>query len=226
MLRRLFGPRTSRRKPQGEAGIRRLGHRRYVGGRWEEIGRLQFDFLRARGLRRDHRFLDVACGSLRAGVHLIPWLDPECYHGIEKEPELVRLGLEEELGAELRRERAPRILVDGEFRFDLFGTTMDVALAHSLFTHLPPARIRRCLHRLRPVMVDGGVLHASFFEVPRSVRNPSRPHDHGDFHYTRDELEALGTETGWRCVRIGPWGHPRGQQMMSFHAGPPACASR
>lgn len=222
MLRRLFGPRTSRRKPEGEAGIRTLGHRRYVGGRWEELGRLQFDFLRARGLRPEHLFLDVACGALRAGVHLVPWLEPGHYHGIEKEAELVRLGLEEELDRTVRVQRAPRILVDGEFRFERFGVRFDQALANSLFTHLPGAMIHGCLASLRPVMVDGGVFHASFFEVRRPRRNPATPHDHGDFHYTRGELEALGAATGWRSEYVGPWGHPRGQHMMAFHADPGA----
>lgn len=218
VLRRWFGPRTSRRKPEGEAGIRILGHRRYVGGRWEEIGRLQFDFLRGRGLRPEHHLLDVACGALRAGVHFVPWLDAGCYHGIEKEAELVRLGLEEELDPALRAQKAPQVLVDADFRFDRFGVAFDHALANSLFTHLPAAMIRTCLERLRPVMVPGGVFHASFFEVPKPVRNDATPHDHGDFHYTRGELEALGTAAGWRCEYVGAWGHPRGQRMMAFHA--------
>ena len=214
--RRRFGPRTSRRKPEGPAGIRALGHRRYVGGRWEELGRLQFEFLRARGLRPEHRFLDVACGALRAGVHLIPYLAPGHYHGIEKEAELLRLGLEVELDPAVCRERGPRLLVDDAFGFDRFGARFDHALANSLFTHLPDAMIRNCLERLRPVMAETGVFHASFFEVSRPVRNPDTPHDHGDFHYTRGELEALGAVTGWRCEYVGPWGHPRGQHMMAF----------
>ncbi len=42
-------------------------HRDMVGGMWEEIGRLQFEFLRARGLKPSHRLLDIGCGSLRGG---------------------------------------------------------------------------------------------------------------------------------------------------------------
>lgn len=224
MFRRLFGSRTSRRKPEGEAGIRILGHRRYVGGHWEEIGRLQFDFLYARGLRPDHRFLDVACGALRAGVHLVPWLEAGHYFGIEKEAELVRLGLEEELDPRVRRDKAPQLLVDADFRFERFGVRFDQALATSLFTHLPAPMIGTCLERLRPVMAASGVFHASFFEVDRPVRNPGTPHDHGDFHYTRGELEALGDMAGWRCEYVGPWGHPRGQHMMAFHADPDPAA--
>ena len=44
---------------QINAGI----HRDMVGGMWDEIGRLQFEFLRARGLKPNHRLLDIGCGS-------------------------------------------------------------------------------------------------------------------------------------------------------------------
>lgn len=222
MLRRLFSRRPSRRKPEGEEGIRTLGHRRYVGGRWEEMGRLQFDFLTSRGLRPEHQLVDVACGALRAGVHLIPWLEPGHYHGIEKEAELVRLGLEVELPEAVRQERRPQVLVDGDFSFEALGVVADFAIAQSLFTHLPPAMIRTCLARLRPIMAPDGVCFATFFEVDRPVRNGEVPHDHGDFRYTRDELADLGEATGWRAEYVGAWGHPRDQRMMAFHAEAPA----
>ncbi len=218
VLRWLFGARPSRRKPEGEAGIRALGHRRYVGGNWEEMGRLQFDFLLARGLEPHHHLVDVACGALRAGVHLVPYLDSGHYHGIEKEAELVRLGLEEELDAAVRAEKAPQVLVSADFAFDRLGVRADFAIAQSLFTHLPAAMIHDCLARLRPIMAPGGVCYATFFEVDRPVRNDARPHDHGDFRYTREELVALAEETGWRPAYIGDWGHPRGQRMMAFRA--------
>ena len=33
-------------RPVGAEGVAQLGHREYVGGRWHEIGKLQFEFLR------------------------------------------------------------------------------------------------------------------------------------------------------------------------------------
>lgn len=212
-------PRTSRRKPVGEAGIWALGHRAYVGGRWEEMGRLQFEFLQAHGLRPTMRFVDVGCGSLRGGVHLIPWLEPGHYFGIEKEPELVRAGLEEELDPVERDERRPTIVVDAGFDFGRLGSTFDMGIAQSLFSHVPPALIRACLARLRPFMADAGVLYATFFETPAPVEHDETPHDHGDFHYTRAEMRLFGIETGWYPEYIGDWGHPRGQRMIAYHAG-------
>jgi len=222
MIRRLFGRKPSRRLPEGPEGIEKLGHRRYVGGHWDEIGRLQFEFMRSRGLEPHHRFLDVACGALRAGVHFIPWLAPGCYFGIEKEGELVRLGLETELDPAVRAARGPQIHVGDDFDVGVFGVRFDHALANSLFTHLPPLAIARCLARLRPHMIVGGVFHASFFEVERAVRQDATAHDHGTFRYTRGELEALGRAADFEPRYVGAWGHPRGQQMMAFVAGAPS----
>jgi hypothetical protein len=61
---------------QGPEGIKEVGHRKYVGGIREEHGRRRFDFLVSQGLLPRHDLLDIACGSLRAGIHLIHYLGP------------------------------------------------------------------------------------------------------------------------------------------------------
>ena len=56
-----------RPRPTDEETLTKEGHREFVGGIWEVMGKLQFDFLVKQGLRPNHVFLDIACGSLRAG---------------------------------------------------------------------------------------------------------------------------------------------------------------
>src|SRR4051794_24004227 len=55
-------------EPLSEAAIEKGAHRRRVGGRWQELGSLQLDFMVAQGLQPQHRLLDVGCGALRGGV--------------------------------------------------------------------------------------------------------------------------------------------------------------
>jgi hypothetical protein len=57
--------------------------RRIVGGEWDEIGRLQFDFLKGAGLKLRHVLLDVGCGRLRGGVHFVAYLERGNYVGID-----------------------------------------------------------------------------------------------------------------------------------------------
>jgi len=84
----------------------------------------------SQGLAPHHVLLDIACGSLRGGVHFIPYLEPGNYLGIDKEAELIQLGRREELPAGLEDERRPEFVVSGSFEFDLFTKRPDYALAH------------------------------------------------------------------------------------------------
>jgi hypothetical protein len=204
------------RAEHGEAGISHLGHRDYVGGLWEEVGRLQFDFLIAEGLRPSHVLLDIACGALRGGVHFIPYLDRGNYLGIEKERTLVERGLADELPADVREEKAPELLIDGSFAFARLSKAPDYALAQSLFTHLPPGEIERCLTRLRAVARPGCRAYATFFETAAAEPRPDRAHDHVNWRYTRDEMLGFGRRCGWQARYVGDWGHPRGQVMVAL----------
>jgi len=201
---------------EGERSIRAHGHRRYVGGLWDPVGRLQLEFLVHRGLLPHHAFLDIGCGALRGGIHLIPYLDPGNYFGMEKQAGLIQAALTEEISPEVVAARKPRLVVSADFDFARFGTRFDCALAHSLFTHLTAAEVMRCLRGLRPCMAPDGHLWATFLECERPRENPSVSHDHGRFEYTRAQMAAFGTEGGWSMEYVGDWGHPRGQVMVRY----------
>jgi hypothetical protein len=68
------------------------GPRGFVGGLWHELGELQFKFLVDHGLRPNHVLLDIACGSLRAGIRLIPYLQSGNYLGIDINSSLIEHG--------------------------------------------------------------------------------------------------------------------------------------
>lgn len=107
-------------KPDGKVGVEALGHRVFVGGKWNEIGRLQFEFLKHNGLTPDTCLLDIGCGSLRAGVHIINYLNTKKYLGLDKENELIRLGIEKELGIENFKEKLPEFIISNNFDFSNF----------------------------------------------------------------------------------------------------------
>ncbi len=99
-----------RLRPEGSFGVAVLGQRNYVGGLWDELGKLQFEFMVAQGLRPHHVFLDVACGSLRGGRLFIPYLDRGNYLGLDKERGLIRAGLRNEIDPKVASEKAPSSL--------------------------------------------------------------------------------------------------------------------
>lgn len=101
--------------PEGEEGIRLVGHRDYVGGLWEEIGQLQCAFLVAQGLKSFHCLLDIGCGALRGGVHFIRYLDPGNYLGLEKEKTLIELGVDKELGVAVYQQKQAEFVISACF---------------------------------------------------------------------------------------------------------------
>lgn len=204
-------------KLEGEEGIRQLGHREYVGGLWGELGRLQLDFMVDQGLLPSHCFLDVGCGALRGGVLFISYLDPGNYLGIDKEPGLIRAGIEHELGREVYELKRPELVVSAAFEFESFSRKPRFSLAQSLFTHFNQQDLGLCLTRLRSFVEPGHTHFATFFEGDSSD-NPARSHSHLGFRYSVKEMEGFGVRSGWRPTYLGDWSHPRHQVMMRFEA--------
>lgn len=220
-LNRLIGRLTSDHdglRKEGKRGIRALGHREYVGGLWEEIGRLQFDFLVQQGLHSSHCLLDIACGSLRAGIHFIKYLERGHYLGIDKERRLIELGIEHELGRAVYEAKTPEFVVSDRFEFDRFSRRPQFSIAQSLFTHLNEADIGLCLGNLGRFVERGHVLFATFFEGVSSG-NLATSHSHFGFCYSRDDMLRFGRQAGWHATYLGHWQHPRNQMMMKYEAG-------
>jgi hypothetical protein len=215
MLRRVSGGRAV--PPEGRAGIAVLGHRDYVGGLWEQVGRLQFEFMLGRGLQPGDVLLDIACGSLRGGVHFIRYLDDGNYLGIDKEKRLIDMGVDHELGRETFVSRRPEFVVSDNFDFGQFSKRPSFSLAQSLFTHLTDTDIEVCLANLRDVVDPGHRFFATFFEGSTTER-ANHSHAHREFRYTPDHLEALAARHAWDGAYIGDWSHPREQVMMQFTA--------
>jgi hypothetical protein len=215
-----FWPRAKTRhnypKPQGPEGVRILGHREYVGGAWREIGNLQFEYLVNQGLRPEHYLIDIACGSLRGGVHFVRYLEPGHYLGIEKEASLVQAGIDKELSKEVYNAKKPELVVSSTFEFTKFSSRPHFALAQSLFTHLPPKIITDCFHKLRDFIREDGVFYATYFEAAAERKNPPEADDHAGFFYTRKQMCQFGESTGWRFDYVGDWSHPRRQVMIRY----------
>jgi SAM-dependent methyltransferase len=199
-------------------------HRHAVGGMWDEMGRLQRDFLVARGLLPEHRFVDVGCGSLRGGVHFVEYLKPGNYHGLDINRSLIDAGRLELKAAGLDRRNA-KLLVNDQFDLSLFKTQFGYGLAQSVFTHIPINSIVRCLTRVREVLAPHGRFFATFFQAPRPaflepiLHEPGGIWTHYDadpFHLSFEEMVMASRLAGLAVELIGDWNHPRDQRMLQF----------
>ena len=208
-----------------EEEIAEGAHRRFVGGVWDTHGQRQLDFLIGRGLKPEHRVLDIGCGCFRAGRLFIDYLEPGHYYGVDANHSLMQAGYDVELSEE-QRSRLPIENLRANDRFDVdFGVPVDFAMAQSVFTHVSINHIRLCLFRAAKSVRPGGSFFATFFERPRStpidmVLNTSKPKpfftEKNVFWYYRSDLEWAARFSPWRVNYIGDWGHPANQRMVEF----------
>lgn len=201
-------------------------HREFVGGLWDEIGRLQLEYMRSQGLRPNDRLLDVGCGALRGGLHFVRYLDAGNYYGLDINASLIEAGRLELERAGLA-DKGAHLEVEDRFDASQFKVEFDYAIALSLFTHLFANQIVRCLIEVMKALRSGGEFHATFFEAPRPGHLSAITHSPGEvrtcydsdpFHYSLDEFQAMAEIAGLTVERIGEWGHPRGQRMLSFRS--------
>jgi SAM-dependent methyltransferase len=213
------------RKVFTDAEIAAGKHRSYIGGHWDTHGQHQLDFLVAQGLQPGDKFLDVGCGSLRAGRHLVDYLEPGNYYGIDANRSLIQAGYDVELTDE-QRAKLPIANLRANERFDGdFAVPFDMAIAQSVFTHVSLNHMRLCLLRLAKVMRPGAKFYATFNEQPWSTsvdkvieRDGRHPHfsEQNVFWYYRADLKWAGSFGPWRYRYIGNWDHPGGQKMVEY----------
>jgi len=199
-------------------------HRLVVGGSWDEIGQLQYDFMISRGLTPASKLLDIGCGALRGGVHFVRYLDDGNYYGIDINKGLLKAGEQELRGSGLGDKQVHLHRTD-QFDATGFGVCFDFGISVSLITHLPANQIMYCFLQMRLVMNENSRFYFSFFEVPElpipdtyaQPRGRIVTHFLSDpFHYTRDHIEFFARSAGLTADYIGDWGHTRNQQMVEL----------
>ena len=205
-----------RLQPEGTSGVEVLGYKQYVGGLWDEVGRLQFEFMKSHGLQPHDVLLDIACGSLRGGRFFIPYLDPGHYLGVEKEPSLIEAGRKHEIAKQVWAERKPEILISTDFEFERLSRRPNFALAQSLFSHLEADDIKLCLRRLHLAAQPGCRFFVTFFESRLPRLHLTKSHSHRNFRYSQAQMRHFGESQGWQAQYIGDWNHPWGQKMMLY----------
>lgn len=203
-------------------------HREVIGGMWDVIGRLQFEFLLARGLQPEHRLVDIGCGALRGGVHFVRHLRPGHYYGLDNNQSLLDAGYGIELAQAGLQDRLPRgnLFCNADFQLPVEDGFFDVGIAQSVFSHMSFNSIRRCLATIAPKFRAGGMFYATFFSLPDGVPGIDG-HAQGEggvvtfghqdpYHYRVDDIVQAAVVAPWRAQYIGTWGHPRSQVMMAF----------
>ncbi len=183
-------------------------YRAYVGPpeKYDLMSANQFNLLTLLGLREEHYFLDIGCGSLRGGRLFIPYLLPGRYFGMEPNRWLVEDGITSELGVDLQRIKRPTFSYDENFTLTVFNQQFDFILAQSVFSHAAALQISQCLSEARKVMKPGAIFAANFRLGEENYAGTEWVYP-GGTKYTLEKMQSL-VEEQQLCCRLIQWSHP------------------
>jgi SAM-dependent methyltransferase len=183
-----------------------------IGGKWEEIGQLQFDLLLNQGLQPHHKMLDVGCGTLRGGRHAIRYLNAGNYSGIDISPKAIEHA-KQLVQQEGLFEKGPRLVVSEKMNLqfrEFSGETFDFILAQSVFTHLKPEHITECFEYIGDIMDESSAFYFTYTKGEAYGQIGRK-----GFCYPFSFFESLAGQFGFNLRDCSKeYNHPRGQLMV------------
>lgn len=163
----------------------------------------QLDYLRAHGLKPGSTLLDLGCGPIAAGRHMISYLDVGCYVGAD----ISKSGLEEAARRVQRfglTDKRPEFVCMPSGSLDsLNGRTFEFVWANSVLTHLPPEAALSLLVQVRRLMKSDSVFFATFMRGDAFQRQ-----NFENFAYSPGEIIRLGERAGFTTSIMDDWRHP------------------
>lgn len=197
-----------------------LNYKQKVGGNWEEIARWQFEFLKEFGLEPEDKLLDIGCGPLHGAIKFIPYLDAGNYYGVDKSRELLDEGIDKELTADMEA-KDPHIMHFSDFQFsEKIGKTFDCFLTQSVFTHLPPDKVEKCIAEAKKVMKPDSRFLATFWkgdEIDVGNVHAFRDQEYARVEYNLGFFDRVCQENGLNVVELNELecgDHPHGQDTI------------
>jgi SAM-dependent methyltransferase len=150
--------------------IKQEGYKQFLGGgaeKWESRGAFQLYFLRKMGLTPAQRLLDIGCGPIRAGSHLIAYLNAGQYHGIDYNPDFIASARAIVASHPELAEKRPTLECDDRFGFAKTPGTFDFVLVFSVLNHCNREQIDFFLgglHLKLQARSKAYVTHAQWFD--------------------------------------------------------------
>ena len=126
------------------------------------VGRCLFESVVAAGVRPEHRVLDFACGALRIGVWLIPYLNEGNYFGVDSHLPSLEAAVSYEVPLHALEQKRPRLLWNEDLTLSHFGTDFDWIVDYNGSRRVRPKGLRAIVYeRFAGVLASSGRLLVS-----------------------------------------------------------------
>jgi cyclopropane fatty-acyl-phospholipid synthase-like methyltransferase len=127
-----------------------------VGAQAHRVGRAQLELLTINGLAPDKTVLEIGCGALVAGKHVMGFLDDGRYTGIEPNVWLLEAALTEGDGLrDLVNAKHPTFLFNDDFAAG--GREFDYVLSHSILSHAAEWQLPQFMASTKASLAPDGV---------------------------------------------------------------------
>jgi cyclopropane fatty-acyl-phospholipid synthase-like methyltransferase len=168
--------------------------------------------VRIADLKPYHYVLDIGCGSLRVGRHLIPFLLPNRYYGVEPEKKWLQEGLKYELSERMVKLKSPTFYHGSDFNFKTFNTQFDLIIAANVFIHCGIEQLQECLVNAYQCMSPDGLvlITAKIGDDTKQIAYPNsfaryKYSSHSTTIYSIDDFDKIIGDIGFRRLEIkGP----------------------
>jgi cyclopropane fatty-acyl-phospholipid synthase-like methyltransferase len=180
--------------------IETTGYRAAVGAgdNWDVHGDLQRDFLLSRGLRSEHRLLDIGCGTGRLARKVVPILDSGNYFGVDIAEAAVVSAVELSV-AEGWGHHHPTFWI-GEIPETDHAPKFDFLWAFSVFIHLPQEIMESVMRRAAAVMHPGSRFFWAYVPEQRAWRSGVK-----QFRHTIADYESAAHQAGMTFDDVPNW---------------------
>lgn len=142
-----------------EADIADGKYKRRIGSgiAWENRGAFQLVLLRHAGLLPHHKLLDYGCGPARGGVHLIRYLDPGSYTGLDINPDYIKAA-QQVIDDQRLADRRPVFALTSDYRDT---RQFDFCLLFSVLNHCTPDEISAFFRFIEARLTPDGAIYVT-----------------------------------------------------------------
>jgi SAM-dependent methyltransferase len=168
--------------------IEQQTYKKYFGGgadQWETRGAFQLYLLKRMGLQPFHTILDVGCGPIRGGKHLIRYLNKGNYCGTDFNQDLIRAAHDIVGRDPALEQKDPSLLHVDKFEFSRIRSYFDYVLVFSVLAQCPeqrnlfflnlPVLLKRTtkIYITHAECIDDSIISDSQLTVSRKMSHPN-----------------------------------------------------
>lgn len=163
----------------------------------------QLKYLKLKGLKSHHSFLDYGCGAISAGQFFINFLNQKKYIGLDISELVISEAKKRVLSFNLQ-EKEPQFILAKEGFFDCLACkNFDFIWAQSVLTHMPPESVDLMFKQLKPYFTNS----TNFFFTYTKNESGIDHKQFKDWSYSFEELNKIADKYDLELIEQNDWIH-------------------